>query len=1105
MAEAEQKTQQSTLADIQKKLDNNEIDISKLDNKQRKVLDQAIEAGVLKSPNTTAMKTAQDFNKAKIAEQAVEEGTMKGIDVPIIGTMFNERADYELVGDVIGSFTPYIMNKEAIAKDLEKGVKGMKFMAPEGKENFKLDKFIKSSSKFQRAVSKVVGRRFGAVGRLMPRLAARLENTALKTTSFARQMAPKSIGGGGGLTDDAQSLLRTGARVEAQSIGLGATGAAAGSVAYDLANVATNVGADSLLDLNEITDDEYKKLPQPAQSIVDAGAAFANSAIFGVAGTTAGYYAVKMGRGGLKRLLGLNNPEVVQLAKLAKEKGMELNIAQLAQDSGTGSLFKNFFKILGVTPYIGGAGRKLTQKQLETTLQKTLAEGETLAPFTFAELLGSEGTAQIRKNYLERNRVIALQYGQLTKTVEAGGDFRFVPTSSTKAEMESSLKALFGGGTFKQILEQMKDTKTAAQMTGVNPGLVEALRRYAGSMTDDAGDLSFDYIKFDDHRRFRESINFLSQNKQFANEATQGLLSRFKLALDHDMAAAEKVGDEVFQQQNINLGNLTIPEAKQRMKEYKELLTAANKTYFDFTNIFEKDLAQNLRKGIGGNNSSYLTGRMVNAPQVNTTPLKQFEVIQNNVLKSYDAETIKQFKDIIGVNQTQNPELAAYAKKYMKKLASRHIFDSFMDALDPISKESIFSGSLLAARETLKKNGLSGYRYLDEMLPKGASNPVEPEKLANEIQSIGAEFLQKTGKDGKLIKVKNPNYIANPVVRKQIEDAIRESSKKIDFSKFDLVQGDFNYSKFADNLGLGEQVKEDALRELIGDKAFTNFRDTVTILKSASSLGFTDPTAFLGRRAALVGARAVTGVAATGMLMTGTGIFPGILTAVLGRQMGAILADPKKSSALLGILTEQERKYLMDPNNVKFPFTGPGQKGVLGIVDPTKPLGDYYGPKRARNLAIALNYLDDENKDQIKLDPDKISIQDINTYLDNMDTIDTPQFNVFQLPDNVLEQAFPEILQFKYAKPEDRDKIIDTMRGNINAVEQNEAEDQALEPQSHNLDQNVIEPQVSVSQTMPSQVPANQNTQVNTVQNYSFLFPQDASGQAIARQGVQRG
>ena len=1095
---------------IQKQLDNNEIDINKLPDKERQVLDKAIEAGIIKGPTLNTQEYLQAKTKSKIANEAQDAGTMEGIDVPIIGTMFNERADYELVGDVIGSFTPYIMNREAIAKDLAKGVKGEKFIDPQGKEKFKLDKFIKSSSKFQRAVSKVVGRRFGAVGRLMPRLASRLENTTRKTAQFTQQMAPKSVGGGGGFSDPAQSLLRTGALTEAQSLALGATGAAAGSVAYDIANFASNVGSDSLLDLNEITEDDYKKLPQPAQMMVDAGAAFANSAVFGVAGTTAGYYAVRMGRSGLRRLLGVNNPETLKLAKLAKEKGMELNIAQLAQDSGTGSLFKNFFKILGVTPFIGGAGRQLTSKQLAGALGKTLEEAETLAPFSFAELLGSEGTNQIRKNYFEKDRLINLQYRQLNKTVEANGNFRFVPTTSTKEEFRKTLRDIYGEDDFAALTKMLKDDKATKVFTDVDPALITAMRSFSGSMKD----MKFDYTTFLDIKRFREAINNMTKQKDFQSSKSQPLLTRFKIALDHDLAAAEKVGDEVFERREVmdSLRGNSVELAKQKMKGYQKLLTNANKTYFDLTSVFETGLAERLRRGLGGSGKGedFLTPRMINSPQVATTAKEQFDAITKNVLRSNDAETIKQFKDLIGVNATQNPELKKYADGFVKKLASRHIFDSFMSALDPIAKESIVSGSLLAVRDKLKDQGLTGYKYIDEMIDPKRVSKTDQGTLAEQVSKISEEYITVPGPKGTLNKIKNPNYIKDELVRKQIEESIAESSKKIDFTKFDLIGGDFNYTKFAQNLGLGEQVKEDALRELIGKEAFGNFRDTVTILKQASTMGFTDPSTYLQRRAGLKGTEAVVGLG-SGMLvynMAG-GLIPSIMTAVLGRRVGAIVSDPKKSSALLGLLTEQERKYLMDPQNVKFPFTGPGQKGILGVVDPTQPLGKYFGPKRARNLAIGLNFLDDENKDQIKLDPDKISINDVNAYIDRLGTIDTPQFNAFQLPDKVLEKVSPEVLYFKYAKPEEQDKILETIKGNLNAVGQNTAADQELEaPQPQNLDQNVLQPEEEVSQAMPEQPTQTQQNTPSAVQknlqSYSFLFPGDSAGQAIAQNQGQK-
>ena len=496
------------LAKLQQKIDNNEIDFSTLDQDQLNSLKEAEKAGVIKViGGVDYQASAQKDLKRNITDEAVEAGTMEGIRVPVLGQIFNERADFELTGDVIGSFTPYIMMRKKIAEDLAKGVGGEKFVKPEGKENFKLDKFANNSSKFYRAVSRVVGKRFGKVGRLLPRIAARAENGARQATQFTRQMAPKSIGGGGGITDPSQSLLRTGAQTEMYSLGLGATGAAGGSAVYDLANFSTNIGSDALLDLNEVSEDDYKKSPQPAQMLVDAGAAFANSAIFGVAGTTAGYYAVKGGRSMLKSLTGTNNPEAIALAKLAKEKGMDLSIAQLAQDSGFGSIVKNFFKILGVTPFIAGAGKKKTQAQLERMLTQTLQEGENLAPITFSELLGAEGVLQLRKNYEKFDKVINTQYENLSKVIKDTGmqKVNIIPTDKIKSAMETVIENVMGvsGSNFNKFMTTSTDdlVKLGAQ---VNPAILNAIKGFAGKRGDD--------LNFNGHGRF-SSISNLTQNE----------------------------------------------------------------------------------------------------------------------------------------------------------------------------------------------------------------------------------------------------------------------------------------------------------------------------------------------------------------------------------------------------------------------------------------------------------------------------------------------------------------------------------------------------------------------------------------------------------------
>ena len=1090
------------LLKLQEKIDKKEIDFSTLNTEQLDSLRQASDAGVINVVGGVDYQAAKQADmKNKIKDEAVEAGTMKGVKVPVLGQIFNERADYELTGDVIGSFTPYIMMRKKIAEDLAKGVGSDKFMAPEGKENFKLNKFASTSSKFYKAVSRVVGKRFGKVGRLLPRIAARAENTAIKTTQFARQMAPKSVGGGGGITDQGQSLLRTGAQTEMYSLGLGATGAAGGSVVYDLANFSTNIGSDALLDLNEISEADYKQLPPPARMLVDAGAAFANSAIFGVAGTTAGYYAVKGGRSMLKTLTGTNNPEAIALAKLAKEKGMDLSTAQLAQDSGFGSVVKNFFKILGVTPFIGGAGRKKTQTQLEKMLQQTLQEGEQLAPITFGELLGAEGIVQLRKNYNDFESVIKQQYSNVDKVIEQTGmqKVKIIPTNRIKSAFDSIITNVTGaeGTTFKEFFENVADNRTKKAISTVSPEILDAMQVFAGKNSN----LEFNFTSFADYKNFKRTVNNLIKNPGMRAQGDQSTLAFLKVALDEDLIALEKLrpGDLAAKEITDSLdaaGKKTIEEAQEIIfkKEggLKNLLQGANKTFFDLTSIFQKGVTNKIRKGVDPD-FSFLTSAMVNKTQLPTTPLEQFKTIQSTVLHSDDAETIRQFKRMLGATdiagEMGDKGIRDYADKFVKKLGSRKIFDAFYDSLDKVGKENVTTKSFMQAREVLKNNGIKSFKFADEGF-SGIGDTIPPGAI-EEIRNMGKKFI-----DGK----PNPSFIESPAVRQQLQQAITVNTKNIDMSKLNLLDGDFDYSKFADNLGIGTPAKEDALKELVGQKGFENLRDTVEILKSASSLNFTNPSTFLARRAALVGIGSLAGGA---VFMTGgLGLFGSVATAVIGRRVGSLLADPKASSKLLDIMTEQERKAAMDPETLGRFLAGPNQPSILGVVDPTKPLGDYYGPKRSRQLANFLNYFDSENKDQIRIDPEKVTLNDVNEYMEKLTpTLDTPEVNIFQLPDQVLESAFPEVLFFKYAPQDQRDKILETLKG-LNAAEQQvDAEDAELEkiPDAQPQPNTTIESPTEVPDT-PAEVPENTQSNMNQGrQSFSFLFPGDTTGQAIAQ------
>ena len=1122
--------QQEQIQEIQKKIDSGEIDYTKLDKEKKKAIDDAVSAGILNLPGGTRFQgSLQEEAKKRLGEEAKEADTISGVKLPFIGRFGNERADYELVGDLVGSFTPYIMNRKAIARDLEKGVRGEKFTQPTGKDVFKLDKFSISSSKFAKGLARVIGRRFGAVGRLLPRMVATTEKASKGTLQFVRQMAPKRVGGGGGITDPAQSLLRTGATTELQSIGLGATGAATGSLAYDLANFSANLGSDAALDLNDIDDNTYNDMPQPARSLVDASAAFGNSVLFGVAGTAVGAAAARGGRGLMKRLLGVNNPETAKFAKTARERGMELSIAQVAQESGAGSLIKNFFKILGVTPFVGGAGRRIAQKQFTEFAKKTLTQTEEIAPVTIAEFLGSGGYNQMMKRYNEVNLLVNNEYEQLNRLVKAKGDFAIIPTTAIQKEYDDFLKKLGiedinNQGVYKDLVQALSG-KARGEMTGVPDELIEVFRTFAGRTEGK----EFKRMTFSDYQNMRRGLNNLSRNKFVQeNELLIRQVQSMKLAMDKAVSEVEKLtpNDAVFtspamkqimQQKGLTeqgmkdliLGKVKPDGDGKRFGGYVQKLQGANDMFFRFRTTYEQALASRLRRAVNPQDQWLFTSAQVNRSQLQVTPQNMFQSIQKNVLDSDDVEVIKQFKTFIGANDITSPATQEYGKNFMKKMGSRKIFDAFMDSLSESGKQAITSKSFMEARDELKRLGLKEFQYFDDALKMGGEQTLS-KKALQEIENLGKKTIEFSDR-GVIKKKKNPNYIEDPFIREQAAQAITQSVKKLDFSKIDFLGKDFDFNTFAQKLGIGTPAREDALKEIIGKQAFDNLKEGTDILKAAATVNYTDPSTFLLRSAILGG-----GIVGGGLLLGGgMGLGMGIAVSLAVRQAGKIFADPQASSKLLGIFTEAERKAMMDPDRLGSFFAkqatidnrkaGPQSTIMGGIIDPTEPLGKYYGTKRSRNIGILFNYLNDEVEDVEDVDPDKITLQDINNYFEKLDKVDDPQINVFTLPDRILESVAPDALVFKYASPTMREEMMESMKGFNNANAMVEEEDIQLEAPGPSPAPQVNVPQINKDQESPAipeqQAPAN----LNAGANYSFLFPGDTTGQAIAQKGTQSG
>ena len=110
--------------------------------------------------------------------------------------------------------------------------------------------------------------------------------------------------------------------------------------------------------------------------------------------------------------------------------------------------------------------------------------------------------------------------------------------------------------------------------------------------------------------------------------------------------------------------------------------------------------------------------------------------------------------------------------------------------------------------------------------------------------------------------------------------------------------------------------------------------------------------------------------------------------------------------------------------------------------------------------------------------------------------VDTPSVDVFQLPDDTLLKFFPDAYMYKYAPDAEKRKMLDLNQGQTKAEEQSRMVPQTEAPTAPPVEEPVEAPQLPVA---PEKTTTATAPSINLRQNYASLFPEDATGQAIAQ------
>ena len=1097
--------------ELQTQLDNNTLDIRNFNGPgrpmteaQQNALNELIRRGALKGPAGGIGQIAGETRIASegLLEERMEADRIGGIATPF-GTVMSERESFELVGDVVGSFAPYLMNADEITKDITAGVTDnegnlQKFTKPSGKQNFKLDRMNKSITGLANVLERlpIIGGATRA-GRLFARTIGTLEKAAQGVAQIGRAEAAAIRTG-----DATRSLLRPVARTEIASLAAGSLGAGAGSATYDILTLQKQIATNATLDLGDATEDEINQMSFAGRMTTHAMNAMTNSLVFGIAGSAAGNVMARGYKAGKKTLFGLNSDGAVETAELAFKMGIPITPSQASTGSGAGFLAKNFFKVFAVIPFIGRPGREGLLKNYREFLfpagatagnKKTFSmPGDTLQPSTTAAFiygqapLGAEAAAKIGQNYKDNIALLRDNHRTLLNEAIALENPMVIPTTNVKrvlAEMKDELR----GQTNNLYQAYLKGDLSPEKLTKAEK---QALEQYSLMSLEIFDNQPF--MSLQDHAFFKKIVTDMTANTKDVNLAQQGI--NIRKALDDDLASFENLNitPELLQQGDfLNFVNKqgqatqedNIKMATKKLQAFAKSAKKANAVFHFTMNPFDNNMAKQFEKDQVLGAKLFTANSDVNPQDVFDRKIKV--AIRGNPTTGTgknqpNAQALRQFKKLLGVGE--KGAKGEYAKLFMEKVAARNVYDAFIESFGVNSRvlNENLAGKELAVKDLLKE------KYADLYAEKfeDVANFAVDKQLFDYIQS------------GKIAKEDAD----------EISRILGNSEMEFNFSNLDLST--FNIDKFKNALGFGSEEGIQMATELYGKEHAENIGKYLQLLEQSIAVGVTDPSTFLLRRLAIGGSIAGAGVASG--YFTGTGYLGGLGTSIaitLGmRGYGKALANPKVTKELLGLTTEQERKAILDAQPRKFGlFRNEDTSNIFGLIDPTQPLGKFMGPNRARNVANIMNYLVSPQNDPVYT-ADKISIEDINTYLDripDISNIPNPKISIAQLPESVIRKYYPEYIAFKELPPEERAAYLKMLEGAAKAKQLKTQDNNQLQQMPEETPMAPVETMTAETPPAPA-TPTSATPSVQLAKNYEFLFPQDATGQAIAQSGQTR-
>jgi hypothetical protein len=789
------------IADLQRRLDEKLVNPNDLTLTQKEALNTAFEEGTLKGYRSVS----DMIQERRLARKDVAEDVRKRLE-PLAPTSLLSlgirRGTLAAAGDIVGSFTPYVMDGKKLATEAREAALAGKSVSyiPKIRE----DAGKKSFQTFSNLISKLPGLKqlslFKKTGQVLD--GALSSATALSTGKLAFSQIAKT---------------------ELKSQALGALGAAGGSVAFDVINLPAKFVSAAGEDISKYDQNQVNRLPFLDRTAYHAVDNF-KTALMWNAGTFGLFSLGSAVSGGLKNFFRLNPANQAKANQLIDNQGLPVSTTLLAEGTGGASgLYKNINRILSVLPPAAGEPLKFQQRFTGTAiagLESNIRQAVGNIPLLHTEVLARAVNSSVRQTFEESGRIYTNLYANHNKALNGvsltltkytnelidaarkqggmqtnllgddavlksifpqGMDLPFIATSNLRSTVEDILG-----------LVQRGVTKEQAERRGYR-GLFEAANdvtiRYSAEILDTLNDFrkvnGGDFLTPAQFTSLRQGWNANYPNTKI-NDPTQGKnIHRVLEAFEKDFNFVNNAPTAGFLfEKNKKLGRtyeafaqaLGPEKANKFLNEFKEnvgyandILREANYAFGQSVNFYNfNKLAKEARRMDPAMLTSkqgmdfFQEGKVTDVQGMNRLFKSAFDPDTGT------SEGIEDLYKLIGGSQKFSKETQEQAQYVMKLLLYRKAFDSFNK--NAVVRLSGVSGQGAVVAEPFVERGITTVQEAIEQLNK--KSPL----FRKTVQELIEKDMKLGSKGVQLAEDELINYqrraITPQVIRQAIKDEI---------------------------------------------------------------------------------------------------------------------------------------------------------------------------------------------------------------------------------------------------------------------------------------------------------------------------------------------